>query len=113
MRYIRELLITILLIGAAWLGYEWLGERAKRIANEDEKTRLRVAFDSVTVLQRQAGLEALRAMTDRELMRQRFDRIEDRNRNLIIENEKLKNRHPARLSDAAIDSAWTAIYPDK
>lgn len=111
MKYIRELIITVLILALAWLAWDSALERRKLTEFVKTEKALKAKFDSVVELQHKADVEAILALTKLEQARYAL-----RDQSVITEKYKLRYetiRHTAvpRLSDAQIDSTVARLYP--
>lgn len=113
MKNLRELLIAVLVIAVAYMAWDASKLRDKTSDYQKRETVLNRRYDSIQVLQVKADLEALRVMTDFNVLLAEFKAQEDVTRQYKSRYDKLKNTPVPRLSDAAIDSALSRLYGDR
>ena len=111
MKYFKELLISVLILSLFWAV---LNDRikAKKLAEyETIETKYKSRFDSLTKLQREADLHAIRMETDFNVARNQLREQSKITERITIKYETLRRLGPVRLTDAQIDSAANALYP--
>lgn len=106
MRYLRELIITVLLIGFCYLIYKSFQDKSQIDKYEKQFQADQVRMDSIIKLKNEATMVALEALTKAALFEQRFTQATLRAQTIQEKYDKDILRRPvARLSDAGIDSA--------
>lgn len=113
MKYIRELIITALIVGLLLLAWDSSLERKKLKAFADKEKALKYKLDSITVLQHRADLEATRALTSLNVAKQELSRQSHITERLTLKYNVLKNMAPANLSDSAINAKVARLYPHR
>lgn len=113
MKYLRELIITVLLIGAGVLGWNYWQADKRLGIYEQRDLELQVKLDSVTALQHQADLHAIKMHTEYNQLKERLQAEAILTDVWRVKYEGIKNTPVPRLSDAGIDSALTRLYPGR
>lgn len=113
MKNLRELVIAVLVIAVAYMAWDASKLRDKASDYQKRETVLNRRYDSIQVLQVKADLEALRVMTDFNVLLAEFKAQGEVSRKYIKRYEKLKNTPIPHLSDAAIDSALSRLYKNR
>lgn len=116
MKYLRELVITILvaLVLVLWIRGRSAEVAAARILElEKEKAQLQHERDSVEELKNVATLEALRALTEKGKSDANAQRLHHRNQILTAQHERLLKAGRVALSDSAILREWSELYADR
>lgn len=111
MKDIKGIAIVVLLIALFWAVWDSRNKDASLERFKATETRLSTQMDSLTTLQREANLEALKALTELAKAKSAIQAqtlITDRYR---YRYEALRNIAPAKLSDRQIDSTANALYP--
>lgn len=114
MKYLRELVITILVAAVLVL---WIRSRSAEIAAarilEKEKARLQHQVDSLEELKNIATRETLRAWTEKAKSDASVQELRHRNQNLTAAHERLRKARPVAFSDSSIVHEWSELFRDR
>ncbi len=113
MKYIRELILTVALIAVAVLAYRYTTTSAHLEEAEHKYEALQVQLDSVTQLQHDAELHAMKMHTEYNKLKNELLAQSILTEVWRVRYEDVKNTPVRRLSDAGIDSALTRLYPHR
>jgi hypothetical protein len=113
MKYIRELLLSVALIALVVLGYRYTTARHNLLEADRIQETLQLRLDSVTQLQHEAELNAMRMHTEYNKLKEKLLAQSILTEVWRVKYEAVKNTPVKRLSDAGIDSALTRLYPHR
>lgn len=111
MKYIKELLIAVLLLAVVALWYNSNKTKDKLKEFDAKEKQLKARLDSIQKLQHQADLHALQVMTELETAKKDLAYQGRVTEKIKLRYEALRNIKPVNLSDAQIDSAVARLYP--
>lgn len=108
MKYLKEFLIAVLIVGLFASGY--LNHRQKT-EYQNRETVLKAKYDSLNGVQQRTDLEAIKALTQLNVARQMLADQSKVTEKYKLRYEAFKRISPAKLSDVQIDSAVKRLYP--
>lgn len=111
MRYIKEFLIAVLIVAVFWAVFDGQLQRKKVSEYDAKEQRLKASLDSLKALQHQADLHAINALTDLEVARGQLREQSKVTEKFKLRYEALKKTRVPMLTDRAIDSLVSVLYP--
>lgn len=111
MKYLRELVITVLLIGLCFLGYRYYKDGQKIMELEKEKQSLQVQYDSANAQRIRAEHLTMKALTEKAKSDEAVTRMKLANQIANEKHERLLRGMVPRLSVPQLDSARAALWP--
>lgn len=113
MKYIKELLIAVLLLAVVAFWYNSNNTKDKLKEFDAKEKQLKARLDSIQKLQHQADLHALRVMTDFEASKAKIRDLANQNEKLTKRYYVLKSMAPPNLTDSAISAKVARLYPGR
>lgn len=115
MKHLRELVITVLLIGLCFLGYRYYKDgqesSSKIMELEKEKESLQVQYDSANAQRIRAEHLTMKALTEKAKSDEAVTRMKLANQIANEKHERLLRGMVPRLSVHQLDSARAALWP--
>lgn len=103
--------MAVLILALWWAVFNDRLKAKKLAVYETLEVKYKAKFDSLTTLQREADLHAIRIETDFNVAKRQLTEQSHINERLTIKYETLRRIGPVRLNDAQIDSAARALFP--
>lgn len=111
MRYLRELIIAVLLIAGGYFLWQSLKKDERIEQFEKNHTTLQSRYDSVIEVSSQTAMYAMRLHTEMNVLKQEKKAEAVMREVYRYKYERLKNNHPKMLTDSAIVAELSGLWP--